>query len=36
MTTRTRPRLTDEERAERRAQERDLTVRAVAQLRTSA
>jgi len=31
-----RPTLTDEERAERRRQEQELTARAVAQLRSSA
>ena len=36
MSSSTRPALTDHERAQRRARERELTVRAVAQLRTSA
>ena len=36
MSTRTRRRLTEDERAQQRARERELTVRAVEQLRTSA
>jgi hypothetical protein len=35
MTAAKRPHLTDEERAERRRQEQELTERAVAQLRSS-